>query len=159
MDSSCVVAFMANIEKWEEGKEDENQVFARFWGLHVGLHQRSDFATSRRTWTISCPTCIRSPSGGQQDVGFFLHGSHRVDSNRVPCMEHKESFLMKSLHYDIEVLCIIQRRLLWYSSPRHLYEILIQGGVFELAMSKNQESYGDIFHHLLLGQATRQGPH
>ena len=67
----------------------------------------------------------RSMAGAVEKTWDFLHGT-RVWILQSP-VELQESHIMKSLVKDIEVLCIMQWGLLWYSPPSQLNEILMSG--------------------------------
>ena len=62
----------------------------------------------------------------QQDLGLSLRHSQMVTTI------HQECKIMKSWQYDIEVPCIVQKRLLWYSAQSHLNEVLIKIGTLKI---------------------------
>ena len=67
-----------------------------------------------------------------------LHGSTRMRNLEVAqdSMELQECNFLKSLQYDIDVPCILQWELLFYSAQSHLNEVLINIGALKNCFEK-----------------------
>ena len=72
----------------------------------------------------------------------FLHVVH--EWTQPDSVELQACIVMKSSHCDVEVPCIVQWEVLWYSARNHLNNVLINVGVFQACYDitiRNIETY------------------
>ena len=131
MEVSSAIAVMDKIGGWEEGNEQESQIGARFLGPACGSIPKQQCRDGQRAKEFPCPNYTRlqrpptRPGSFSVELTFGYNRAHGTPRGQ-----------MKSLHYDIEVPCIVQWALLRYSAPSHLNNILVKDGVFQTCHEK-----------------------
>ena len=135
MELSYAVAVMDKIEGWEKKKEYENQIGAKkvlsprpgdLKNFIFTLHPTTE--AINKTWNV-------------------LHGTHEWLQQHS--MELQECKNLKSLQFDIQVPCIMQWRLLWYSARSHLNEVLNKIGTLKKCYDKTIINAMETVHYTL----------
>ena len=129
-DWGCFFVHMWNPYRtggWEEGKDEENQIGARF-GACMWIYTNA--ATSVRSRHGSAISKSHSIKEAAWEVLYGTHAWIQDCSTELP-----ESNMMW-IQDDIEVPCIMQWGLLSYSALRHPDNVLIKVGVFQACFDK-----------------------
>ena len=116
-----------------EGNEREDQIGSEIWGKHLDLHQSFGLQWSKTIERLHDGQVELDYRGRQWGMGDSPCGSrYWVPQNSIKLLEYE---VLESLHYDIEVPCVVQWRMLWYSAPTSFRNDLINDG-------DTQEKYG-----------------
>ena len=92
--------------------------------VHVDVHQGCSVRRTQKRPTLGLPTCTRnlSVSWVTED---FLWDHEWITETRVTM---KENLILEARHYDIEVPCLLQWALLWFSAPTNLNRKFLNNG-------------------------------
>ena len=101
--------------------------------FHFGL-----LYIGRAIWSLHVKATISLRSKGKETfISKFQSCTEAIDKTwdflcgtrvwiQEGSIENQENHIMKSLHHNIEVPCLLQLELLWHSVPSHLTEVLIK---------------------------------
>ena len=123
---SYAVAVMDKFGGWEEGNEREDQIGARF-GASMWIHTKAVVCTGPRHMENFMMNKMNSITEAVNGAWGILYEDHEwIPQNSI---QRQECEVLKSSHCDIEVPCVVQWRMLWYSAPTSLKNDSLNDGV------------------------------